>query len=184
MGASGQMNQPGMRFLRPAMLYVLPGIVGISMLWMPVALQLSFITSMTFGIAQSYAFRNPYIREKLKMAPITYLTNNKSPAVTDFIRPNISNNIRVAPTYQAPGMTAGAQAAARESKAAKKGGYRGAVENKMQEMKKSMNEAGDDFRKRVDEFRGIKEDTSTSRSELYKKQAAAYEERHKRNKRG
>lgn len=63
---SGQMSE----IMKPVLLYVMPGVFGLFLIFMPAVLQVSFFTAATLGMIQGYVFRQPGFREKMGLLPI------------------------------------------------------------------------------------------------------------------
>jgi hypothetical protein len=123
---SGQLSD----IMKPVMLYVLPGVFGLFLIFMPAVLQVSFFTAATLGMAQGYIFRQPGFRAKMGLLPIippgtappsppnskaalraTAAASGKSPAKLRILTPQ--------PRYAPPTATAGAGARAPAAEADK-----------------------------------------------------------------
>ncbi|KAF1346300.1 60Kd inner membrane protein-domain-containing protein [Delphinella strobiligena] len=109
-GESGApMQNPAMR---PFMLYVMPGLVFISTVWLPANLNLWLATTGLVGMAQVSLFRQADVRSALGMAPLVP-NDPRTPGahpgpantidVKGFSRPSSSQSLR----YQAPNIKTG-----------------------------------------------------------------------------
>ena len=149
-------------------LYAIPGVTFLVSLWMPAALQLSFVMTSILGFLQALIFRRPAVRSFLGIAPIVNPAAKKPKT--------IETKLKLAPSYQAPTVRStlrGGAEAPLESEA--KLGLVGKAQHGLRDMVTSAKEGVAKFTGRGD----IAKSMEKKRRERFRGQAEAYEKRRK-----
>ncbi|KAF1346301.1 60Kd inner membrane protein-domain-containing protein [Delphinella strobiligena] len=178
-GESGApMQNPAMR---PFMLYVMPGLVFISTVWLPANLNLWLATTGLVGMAQVSLFRQADVRSALGMAPLVP-NDPRTPGahpgpantidVKGFSRPSSSQSLR----YQAPNIKTGSPSGASQTKERMTSG--------INDMSEGLKTAYTEFQAKAASYGGRNQKVSKTRSKEFLKQAAEYERRWQKAQRG
>lgn len=194
-GESGApMANPAMR---PIMLYVMPGLVFVSTIWMPACLDLWLATTGLTGMAQVALFRQAGVRSALGMAPLVPTdprTPGAHPAAANTIdvkgtsRPSPNQPLR----YQAPNIKTSSPSGASQSSAPITEEPKPDLITRTKErMTTSINSMSDGFKTTYAEaqakaasYGSRNQKVSKTRSKEFLKQAADYERRWQKVQKG
>ena len=155
--------------------------MALFMVWQPVALQLSFLTSMILGVAQNQLFRRPWFREQFNMPPIikpapsdVELAQEQSQAQLSKLKVIPANLKYEPPTAQ--GTISAATAIKTKSQPAGKGIIGG--------MKSEFAGAAQEFKKKIDSFAATNksQNSKSARPKSLVQSAEAYEKRRKQER--
>lgn len=117
--------------MRTLLLYGMPGIISMFMLWMPACLQLSFASTSVLGILQGRLMMQPWFRQRFGLYPLNASSspsNASGPKVIDVQNVTPRNlNTRVMDGYQAPTVAGVARALPSHAVGGGKGGVLSAV---------------------------------------------------------
>jgi YidC/Oxa1 family membrane protein insertase len=166
--------------MKPVLLYVMPAMMALFMVWQPVALQLSFLTSMILGVAQNQLFRRPWFREQFNMPPIIKPPTSDAELAQEQSQSQLSN-LKVIPPklkYQPPtaqGTINATTGIKTKSAPAEKGIIGG--------MKSEFKGAAHELQKKFNSFAATNTSSSKStRPKSFVQSAEAYERRRKQEK--
>ncbi|KAF2402952.1 hypothetical protein EJ06DRAFT_506057 [Trichodelitschia bisporula] len=178
-GESGAQVVSGI--MKPMMLYVVPGVFGTVTAFMPVALQLSFLVSLFFGVIQSQLLQSPDVRRALGLAPLV-VKPGANPSLGSVInvsavssRPTTPSRLNVIQSYKAPTVKSTLTAAGKVPTAAEAKKSKGALEGMISDFKGAKQEFG----KFLEKAGGQKKSKDPRRTAEFLRTAEAYEKRRK-----